>query len=324
MGHLGKPAVCIVTPGTREANNGNWRTAARWARMLRPQFRIILQTRWDGTPCDAMIALHARKSADSIADFHARGGGGLGVVLTGTDLYRDLPDSREAVASLDTADRIVVLQDDARSLLDERWRRKAQVVFQSASMVRARARSPHHLDCVVAGHLRVEKDPATLFDAIGRLPPDLAVRVRHFGAPLDPALGRAARALAAGDPRYRYVGAVPRGLVRAAMARSALLLHPSIVEGGANVVVEAIPCGAAVIASRISGNVGMLGADYPGYFAPRDAQDLAHLIVRAARDPHYLRTLGAASRARRPLFHPDAETRAVRALARRLATVPRR
>jgi putative glycosyltransferase (TIGR04348 family) len=314
MGHLGKPSVCIVTPGTREANNGNWRTAARWARMLRPRFKVILQTRWDGTECDALVALHARKSAESIAAFRARRPGGLAVVLTGTDLYKDLPDSREARRSLDAADRIAVLQDHAKGLLDPRWRRKTEVIFQSAATVRARARSATRLDCVVAGHLRPEKDPATLFEAMRLLGPEVAVRVRHFGAPLDAALGRAAEKLARADPRYRYVGAVPRGLVRAAMSRSALLLHPSVVEGGANVVVEAITCGAAVIASRISGNIGMLGSGYPGYFEPRDAEGLARLITRAANEPSFLRQLHDACKKRRALFHPDAETRAVRAL----------
>ena len=318
MNHLEKPSVCIVTPGTREANNGNWRTASRWARMLRPDYRVILQTRWDGSACDAMIALHAHRSADSIAAFRKRGPGGLGVVLTGTDLYRDLPESRAASQSLDMADRIAVLQDDAPRLLAGTWRDKTDVIFQSATTVRARARSVAHLDCVVVGHLRPEKDPETLFEAVRQLPAEVAVRVRHFGAPLDRALGKSARALAKRDPRYRYCGAVPRGLVRAAMARSALLLHPSVVEGGANVVVEAITCGAAVIASRISGNVGMLGVDYPGYFEPRNALAFAELITRAAREPKFLGRLARASRKRSPLFHPEAETRAVRNLAQRL------
>src|SRR5258708_30765766 len=81
-----KPLVCIVTPGTRSANNGNWRTAARWAEMLRDRVKIIVQSEWDGAHADAMIALHARRSAASITRFHQRmGSGRLAVVLTGTD-----------------------------------------------------------------------------------------------------------------------------------------------------------------------------------------------------------------------------------------------
>ena len=316
MASLAKPVVCIVTPGTRSANNGNWRTAVRWAGMLRDRYRPIVQTAWDGEAADAIIALHARRSAESIARFHERAGGRrMAVVLTGTDLYRDLPESREAAASLDLADRIVVLQDDALRLLARDWRRKAQVIFQSAPLLAVRPKPRGRLDCVVVGHLREEKDPRTLFDAVRRIPAGLPIRVRHIGAALDPALGAEARALAKADPRYRYSGALPHGLARAALRAAHVLIHPSVVEGGANVIVEAVTAGTPVIASRISGNVGMLGDVYPGYFEPRDAAALAGRLVRALEDPRELARLRAACAKRRPLFRPQAEAAAVRRLA---------
>jgi putative glycosyltransferase (TIGR04348 family) len=285
--------------------------------MLRARYRIIVQSEWQhGEPADALIALHARRSADSVARFHDRAGAGrVAVVLTGTDLYKDLPESREAARSLDCADRIVVLQEDAPRLLSAAWRKKCDVIFQSARALRRRAKARGRLDCVVVGHLRAEKDPATLFAAIRLLPEGMAISIRHIGAALDPALGREARALQAEDPRYRYAGALPRGLARAAMASAHVLIHPSIVEGGANVVVEAITGGTPVIASRISGNVGMLGPGYPGYFDARDESGLAARLVQMANDPESLRTLEAAAASRKPLFAPAAEARAIRRLA---------
>ena len=315
MRSAAKPVVCIVTPGTRNANNGNWRTAVRWAELLRDRYRVIVQTAWDGTAAAAVIALHARRSADSIARFHdAADRGGLAVVLTGTDLYRDLPQSAAAASSLDMADRIVVLQDDAQRLLGPAWRAKSQVIFQSARPLAARRKPPDRLDCVVVGHLRDEKDPLTLFRALAEVPETIPIRLRHIGAALDAKLTQAARDLASRDPRYRYAGALPHGLTRAAIARAHLLVHPSVVEGGANVIVEAITSHTPVVASRISGNVGMLGADYPGYFEPRDASGLASRLVRAWENHAWLRGLGAACGARRPLFQPAAERRALRAL----------
>ncbi|HSN22074.1 MAG TPA: glycosyltransferase, partial [Usitatibacter sp.] len=165
------------------------------------------------------------------------------------------------------------------------------------------------------GHLREEKDPRTLFDAVRRIPAGLPIRVRHIGAALDPALGAEARALAKADPRYRYSGALPHGLARAALRAAHVLIHPSVVEGGANVIVEAVTAGTPVIASRISGNVGMLGDVYPGYFEPRDAAALAGRLVRALEDPRELARLRAACAKRRPLFRPQAEAAAVRRLA---------
>jgi putative glycosyltransferase (TIGR04348 family) len=285
--------------------------------MLRDRYHPIVQTVWEGERADALIALHARRSAESIAHFHdAAGARRMAVVLTGTDLYQDLPAGSRAIAhSLDRADRIVVLQEQALEALAPAWRRKAGVIFQSAPLLARRAKPAGRLDAIVVGHLRAVKDPATLFAAVRALPAGLAIRIRHIGAPLDAELAGQARALERADPRYRYSGALAHGLARSAIAHAHVLVHPSVVEGGANVIVEAVTAGTPVIASRIAGNIGMLGADYPGYFEPRDAAGLAALLVRALEEPRFAAALRRACAARRPLFRPAAETRAVRALA---------
>ena len=69
------------------------------------------------------------------------------------------------------------------------------------------------------------------------------------------------------------------------MQRAHVLLHPSRIEGGAQAVIEAIRGGTPVIASRIDGNTGLLGTDYPGLFAPGDAAAAARLLRRAATMP---------------------------------------
>lgn len=283
--------------------------------MLRESCQIIVQTQWSETPADLLIALHARRSHPSIERYRElRPQGPLAVMLTGTDLYRDLATSAEAARSLDLADRIVVLQEDAPRLLAARWRTKTEVIFQSAHGLRAKAKAKGRLDCVVVGHLRAEKDPRTLFAAVASLPRGLPIRVRHIGAPLDTTLGEEARALQAREPRYRFAGAQPHGLARVAMKAAHLLVHPSVVEGGANVVVESITAGTPVVASRISGNVGMLGRDYPGYFEPGDASGLASLLVKCLEDPAFLRDLRARCARRRAMFTPSNEARAVRRL----------
>lgn len=264
-----------------------------------------------------MVALHARRSADSVAEYRSRQGNSpLAVMLTGTDLYKDLPDSVEAAASLDAADRIIVLQEDAPRLLQARWRAKCNVIFQSARALAPALKSKESLRCVVVGHLREEKDPRTLFEAIARVPRDIPVTIRHIGAALDGTLAGLARKLQAREARYRYSGAVPHGLTRCAIRGAHLLLHPSLMEGGANVIVEAVSSGTAVIASRVSGNVGMLGVPYPGYFEPQDASGLADRLVQAWQQPAYLRSLQRACASRRALFSPAAESRAVNRLLR--------
>jgi glycosyltransferase involved in cell wall biosynthesis len=203
-------------------------------------------------------------------------------------------------------------------MLSEEWQAKTEVIFQSARALAHRRKANGQLDCVVVGHLREEKDPRTLFDAVAKLPAGLPITIRHIGEALDPELGRAARELGQRDARYRYAGALPRGLARAALKAAHVLVHPSIAEGGANVIVEAVTAGTPVIASRISGNVGMLGPGYAGYFEPRDASELAARLVQALQDPRYLRELRAACEARAPLFRPAEEARAVRRMVANL------
>jgi glycosyltransferase involved in cell wall biosynthesis len=85
-------------------------------------------------------------------------------------------------------------------------------------------------------------------------------------------------------------------------------------EGGANVVCEAAAAGVPVIASRVSGNIGMLGRGYPGCFCVGDERELSRLIRRTALDPAFYARLKRLTAARRPLFLPSAERAGLRAL----------
>jgi len=95
---------------------------------------------------------------------------------------------------------------------------------------------------------------------------------------------------------------------------SGALVHMSRVEGGANVVIEALRSHTPVLASRIDGNVGLLGADYDGCFEPGDATALAALMLRFIAEPAFAAHLAAQCALREPRFRPAVERAAVRAL----------
>lgn len=267
---------------------------------------------WNGEPCDALIALHARRSADSVARY-ARTGKPLIVVLTGTDLYRDLPESAEAKRSLELADRVIVLQEAALAELERAVRRKARVVYQSADPRLRRAPPADRFRIVVIGHLRVEKDPLRAVMALS-LVSDPTIQLLHVGAALDPVLGGQAEAWMAREPRYRWLGGLPHGRALGWLAKSHVLVVSSVMEGGANVIAEAARVGTPVLASRVSGNVGMLGGRYPGYYPLGDEAALAALIARARSDRGFYRTLKAGIHQRRGLFAPSAERRSLAAV----------
>ena len=297
----------IVTPAGAGTRNGNRHTALRWATLLRQkQHQVRVALEWNGESCDALIALHARRSHASAVSFRRETEKPLVVVLTGTDLYKDLPAaSAEARASVQLADRLIVLQDAALAELPAAARRKARVVYQSAAP-RARHAPPRKVFRVaVVGHLRGEKDPFRAAAALSRIA-DSRIEVVQIGAALEESFGREAHAWARKEPRYRWLGGMPHARALGWIARSHVLVVSSLMEGGANVIAEAARIGTPVLASRMSGNVGMLGRRYPGYFAVGDDEALAKLLL-AAKDPRFHSVLKKSMQARRPLFAPSAE-----------------
>jgi len=96
----------------------------------------------------------------------------------------------------------------------------------------------------------------------------------------------------------------------------------SLSEGGANVISEAIVVGVPILASRMDGNIGLLGADYPGYFPVGDTKALARLLQRIEGDPRFLAVLQRATARRAPLFKPKREVAAWRRLLAELSVQP--
>ena len=305
--------IVIASPASARENNGNWQTASRWAHFLEESHRVDIVGEWrpGETAPDLLIALHARRSARSVEQFRAAfPERPILLVLTGTDLYRDIDTTPEARASLDRANALVVLQETAPARLPPQLRARTRVIYQSAPTLPPAPAEPGHFDICMIGHLRPEKDPLTFMRAAA-LTTDPRVRLLHIGGALDPALEQAARATGAAAPRYRWLGPLPHAQARARLAACRAMAITSTMEGGANVIIEAVTSGVPVLASHIEGNRGMLGADYAGYFALGDAGALAALIDRLARDAAFEALLRRQCAARASLFAPAAEQAAL-------------
>ncbi len=352
-----KQQVVIVSPALADANNGNWQTARRWQTLLQSRLeaqrqdkltqptepdkptqpdrsaklcQVRIVTQWPDGPAAAhdrcMIALHARRSAASVAawaqsrggvkasDVHPQPVSGLALVLTGTDLYRDIQTDAQAQRSLQLAQRLVVLQALGLDALPIALRARAEVIFQSTSARMGLPKSARFFRAVMVGHLREEKSPHTLFAAAQLLTPEDAVHIDHIGAPLDPALAVLAQDTAAACPGYRWLGGLPHEVTRRRIQRAHVLVHTSRMEGGAHVVMEAVRSGTPVLASRIAGNVGMLGADYAGYFDWDNAAQLVELLRRCQHDAAFFAQLQAQCALRAPLFARETEQLAVHQL----------
>lgn len=308
--------IALVTPYLPASRNGNAHTAVRYARFLRASgHRVSMMQTWQDEPVDAMIALHARRVHASIARFAAaHPDRRLILVLTGTDLYRDIHTDANAQRSLELATRIVVLQAKGLEELAPAYRAKAVVIHQSAPTRLPGRRPQRHFDICVVAHLRDEKDPFCAAEATRFLPVDSRIRVFHVGSELQTGMADQACRLAAEHPRWSWLGSLPHGRTRDRIARSHLLVISSRMEGGANVIIEAVTAGTPVLASDIPGNRGMLGEDYAGYFPVGGNRALATLMHRAETDPDYYRQISRQCAARAPLFAPEREAGAVQAL----------
>src|SRR5262249_35338271 len=144
------------------------------------------------------------------------------------------------------------------------------------------------------------------------LPPDSRVRVEQVGRAYSETWAERARAEMASNPRYAWRGDVPANAVRRLLARSHAMIISSISEGGANVISEAAVAGVPILASRMDGNVGLLGSHYPGYFPVGGTRALARLLQRIECDPAFSRQLTKAIAVQAALFHPRRELAAWR------------
>jgi len=310
-----KAQVVIVTPASADANNGNWRTAQRWSGFLADDYRVRVAKEWDDGDEALMIALHARRSATSIAAWRARHPTRpLLLVLTGTDLYRDIPVDGGARRSLELADRLVVLNERGLAALPERFRPKASVLLQSCPARVRTAKTQRLLRVVMVGHLRDEKRPDTFFEAVRRLADRADIVFEHVGAGLDPALAAEARALMAGGPRPRWVRA-PRARGPPARGRPAPpppLPRPP--QGGAPRAGPGVRHAPPGGPPRLPADPSPPGAGAGGYFPIGGSAALAALLRRMRDEPASLAALQAQCDARAPLFDPTREREALRSM----------
>jgi putative glycosyltransferase (TIGR04348 family) len=322
--------IGIVTPAPPDSLLGNRITALRWATILRRLGnRVSILATYDGQPFDLLVALHARKSHRSVVNFRRQNPEGPVIVaLTGTDVYRDIRTSRAARESLDLATKIVALQPKATEELRPTWRKKTRVVYQSVmngqaltgtsrrsatpqiNSTHAKERSSASFDVSVIGHLRAVKDPFRTAMAARLLPDSSRVRVLQIGGAMTDAMANRARKEMIVNTRYQWLGEQPRVRALQILKKSCLCVLSSRMEGGANVLSEAIAASVPILASRIDGNIGILGAGYQGYFDVGNTRQLTRLLIRAESSSEYLSELRKWSKSLAVLAEPAREEQA--------------
>lgn len=302
--------IQIITPAPKGSRHGNRVTALRWQSILASLgHQVMVSERYDEEEADLMIALHARRSAHAIERFsrlHPQTP--IVVALTGTDVYKDISRSVSAVRSLNIASRLVTLQALAALEIPSDLRAKVRVIHQSVDPTPYSTSSEDtHFDVCVVAHLRPVKDPFRTALASRLLPKSSRIRILQVGSAMSDSMARRATSEMKKNPRFLWLGDCSRDQARQIMARSQVLVLSSRLEGGANVISEAIVDHVPIVASEIPGSVGLLGSDYPAYFQVGDTKGLATLLLKLENDRSLLQLLREHCRDLAPWFSPQRE-----------------
>ncbi len=303
--------ISLITPAGKQSRSGNRITANRWARIFRELgHQISERSEALGPTPDIMVAVHAWRSHEEIKVFSEQNPNRpLIVLLAGTDIYSfQASHPSETHDSMERATALVCLHDLVDKSIPHRFRKKLHVIRQSAKpFLSPRAPAKRRFEVCVVGHLRDEKDSLRAATAARRIPKDSRLHIVHLGKSHNPEWKIKALQEADENPRFEWRGEVPNWAVRRQYQRSHAMVISSKMEGGANVVSEAIACGLPILASNIDGNIGLLGPNYDGYFKLGDENDLAELLWRAESDAKFLAQLTLQIKEKQNLFKPEAE-----------------
>lgn len=306
--------ISLVTPAGAKSRNGNRTTAVRWAKILRNLgHRISIAEQDNGDDADIMIAVHAWRSYQSIRTFsNNHPNRPLVVLLAGTDIYAfQHSHPKETLESMERATALVCLHNMVHRVIPKKFGKKINIIYQSAvPLPSARQPSKRTFDICVIGHLRDEKDSLRAAYAARLAPPNSKLRIIHLGKAHNQAWRQETEKEMKNNPRFVSLGELPSWRVRRQFATSHAMVISSAMEGGANVVSEANASGLPIIASRIDGNVGLLGEDYEGYYPVYNTEGLAALLHRAETDPRFLKRLAAQGKKKQALFKPAVESAA--------------
>jgi putative glycosyltransferase (TIGR04348 family) len=288
----------------------------RWQDFLEKLgYEVVVTESWSGEDASMLIALHAYRSHSSIMAFHEQHPDRpITLVLTGTDLYRDIAVHAEVLRSMEVVDQLVVLQSSALDSIPAHLRHKARVIYQSVRVDIPDEVPSVDFQVIVIGHLREEKDPFCIARCLPLMSLNSKISVLHLGMAMNEQMELTAKGYNETLENYQWIGEVSHADALKALAQSSLMVISSRMEGGAHVVSETIAQGIPVIASDIPGNRGLLGDDYLGYYPVGNETALANLLSRAETMPDFYSALKKQIDIRKDLVSPEREMQSIQEL----------
>lgn len=286
--------IRLVVSDSSSASSGDMVTAKRWAEIFYTlRHEVTLGEPGEDTPCDVLVAIGAAACAAEVhRSYRVAPQRAVVVAITGPDLEA-IAKQPAVNAAVELATRIVTFQPGTVDLLPRTARHKVSVILQSAVPLKTRLLPPR-LDCfpvIAVSNLRDHKQPLLVAEAARLLPTSSRIRIEHYGAAIDGQIHEQVRRETLVNGRYHWSGEIASRDLRKRLVSSSLLVNTSRTDDGANAISEAVVDQIPILASRVAGNIGVLGHSYPGFFSAQSAEDLAHLLQRAETDETFYRRL---------------------------------
>lgn len=303
--------ICICSGYPLSSPKGNSVTAKRLEKLFQSAGYEAFAVSTEMPPqADHLVVLNAIKTA-AASKYYARTypDSMVHVMLTGTDIHRDIHQFPELADEVfQVASSLIVAHPECIDEVPEQWRRKLRVIYPSVELPEIPQFVPYTSPTFTClGHLREVKNPHLMFNALQLLNEE--VKAVSLGDALEEKEGDIARANMEADARYQWLSGVDRPQALERMKQSIATINSSFLEGGSNVIVEAISLGVPVLASDIAGNRGLLGESYGGLFPSNDVKALAGLMKKCLTDKLFRGLLLEQLQIQRKLFSSEWEIR---------------
>ncbi len=289
--------IKIYSPSRDSAVTGNYVTSKRYAYHLQNLgYRVFVYNGFEekvnveGVRC--AFVLHAEKGSHVIKELAAKNVPVV-LVLTGTDLYRDIISTKNSkkercFRSIQLASAIVVLHENAVSDLLKVVsfpRERIFVVLQSVVDFKKRTflfKKKNHYKILLLSNIRKEKGIIVAISGFLEFQKNIDARTKftldHIGGVLDQGYFKKITNLLEGVKSVSFLGSIEKDKLQTMLASYDLLLHSSFIEGGSLVIQEAQNAGLPIIASDISCHAALLGSAYVGLHSVGSAKDVSEKL----------------------------------------------
>ncbi|MDA8193537.1 MAG: glycosyltransferase [Thermaerobacter sp.] len=302
--------ITSVIPRNTPTTGGNATSASRVASQLAAfgWTTTIIQEGAPLPPADLILAWNAVRVGERLIQ-NGVDPRSLVVVWTGTDLWENVEQDPGVLTRLDAVACHIVFTDEARERLLQRapdWADRIRVITPGVEEEMFRPGRGIEVKppmVLVAGGIRAVKRTHWAIELMDRVRSrGLALDLWLVGPMREAAETEEVTKRAATRPWVRLWGEVPRSAMPSLYCQATVVLNTSTSEGVSNALMEAMACGAAVVATRIPGNTALIEERRTGWLFD-DVDEFEAVLRQVVSRRSWRLAVGQAARRQMAMEH---------------------